>query len=67
MALTNKQREIVSKNIGFLDGIGWLFVLDEKFQSIAEALDAVCDDLRKVLDEDGEMSHNVGYTTGCAE
>lgn len=53
MALTKKQREIILKNLGFIDGLGWVFVMDEKYQSIAEALDAVCGDLRKLLDEDG--------------
>lgn len=53
MALTKQQRELILKNLGFLDGLGWVFVLDEKYMTVAEALDAVCGDLRKVLDEDG--------------
>lgn len=53
MALTEKQREIILKNLGFLDGLGVMFVLDEKYMTVAEALDAVCGDLRKLLDEDG--------------
>ena len=53
MALTKQQRDLILKNLGFLDGLGWVFVLDEKYMTVAEALDAVCGDLRKVLDEDG--------------
>lgn len=54
MALTKKQRELILKNLGFLDGLGWVFVMDEKYNSIAEALDAVCGDLRKLLDDEEE-------------
>lgn len=52
MALTRKQREILIKNIGFLDGIGWVFAIDERLTQFAEAMDCVCSDLRKVLDDD---------------
>ena len=53
MALTKQQRDLILKNLGFLDGLGWVFVLDEQYMTVAEALDAVCGDLSKVLDEDG--------------
>lgn len=53
MSLTDKQREIIIKNIGFLDGLGWVFVIDERMTQIAEALDCVCSDLRQLLEDGG--------------
>lgn len=52
MALTRKQREILIKNLGFLDGISWVFAIDDRLNQIAEAIDCVCGDLREVLDDD---------------
>ncbi len=53
MALTLKQRERLNRQIGVLDGIGWVWALEEKYQPLAEALDTVVTELQKVLDEDG--------------
>lgn len=54
MALTRKQRESLIKNIGFLDGISWVFAIDDRLNQIAEAMDCVCSDLREVLEDGGE-------------
>lgn len=53
MALTLKQKERLNRQIGVLDGMGWVCALEEKYQPLAEALDTVVTELQKVLDEDG--------------
>lgn len=53
MALTLKQKERLNRQIGVLDGMGWVWALEEKYQPLAEALDTVVTELQKVLDEDG--------------
>jgi len=53
MALTLKQKEILNRQIGILDGMGWVWALEEKYQPLAEALDTVVTELQKVLDDDG--------------
>ena len=53
MALTLKQKERLNRQIGVLDGMCWVWAMDEKYQPMAEALDTVVTELQKVLDEDG--------------
>lgn len=53
MALTLKQKETLNRQIGILDGMGWVWALEEKYQPLAEALDTVVSELQRVLDEDG--------------
>ena len=53
MALTLKQKEILNHQIGVLEGMSWVLVMDKKFHTLAEALNTVCVELQTVLDEDG--------------
>lgn len=53
MALTLKQKEILNHQIGVLEGMSWVLVMDEKSHPLAEALNTVCVELQTVLDEDG--------------
>ena len=54
MALTKKQREMLIRQIGVLDGLTWLWTMTDKdLKIMAEALDGVVGELQKVLDEDG--------------
>jgi hypothetical protein len=53
VALTLKQKERLNRQIGVLDGMVWVWALEEKYQPLAEALDMVVTELQKVLDEDG--------------
>lgn len=53
MALTLKQKERLNRQIGILEGMGWVLVMDEKSHPLTEALNTVCVELQTVLDEDG--------------
>lgn len=53
MALTKNQRERIIRQIGILDGLAWLWLIEEKLQPFSEAVDSVVTELQKVLDEDG--------------
>ena len=54
MALTKKQREMLIRQIGVLDGLTWLWTMTDKdLKVMAEALDGVVGELQNVLDEDG--------------
>jgi hypothetical protein len=53
MALTLKQKERLNRQIGVLEGMSWVWVFEEKYQPMAEALETVIEQLEKVLDEDG--------------
>ena len=53
MALTLKQKAVLNRHIGVLEGISWVACIDEKMRPIAEAIDAVRGELEKLLDDDG--------------
>ncbi len=53
MALTLKQKENLNRQIGVLEDMSWVLVMDEKHHPLAEALNTVCVELQTVLDEDG--------------
>ena len=53
MALTLKQKAVLNRHIGVLEGIGWAACLDEKMRPIAEAINTVCSELEMLLDDDG--------------
>lgn len=52
MALTRKQRETLIEKIGFLDGISWVFAIDERLAQFSEAVECVRCDLRIMLKDD---------------
>ncbi|MBR3795761.1 MAG: hypothetical protein IKK34_07005 [Clostridia bacterium] len=53
MALTLKQKAVLNRHIGVLEGISWVACIDEKMRPIAEAINTVCSELEMLLDDDG--------------
>ena len=50
--MTEQQKRIINRQIGVLDGLAWISLMDEKYRCIAEALDVVTENLMNLLEED---------------
>lgn len=50
--MTTKQRMTINRQIGVLDGLTWIALMDAKYRYIAEALDVVTKNLMDLLEED---------------
>ena len=47
--MTDKEREILNRQIGVLEGLSWLACMDEKIQPIGEAINCVIEALVPLL------------------
>lgn len=52
--MTDKERAILNRQIGVLEGLAWLSCMDEKGRPIGEALDSVIEALMPLLDGGAE-------------
>lgn len=59
MALTRKQREILVRTIGFLDGASWIFSNDERLAQFAKGLGCVYRELWGMLDDDDRLTGSI--------
>ena len=54
MALTDKQKEILNRQIGVLDGLSWTACAIDNADFLCDALDVVICELQKVLNDGKE-------------
>lgn len=52
--MTDKEREILNRQIGVLEGLTWLSCMDEKSHPIGDAINEVTEVLVKLLDGGAE-------------
>lgn len=50
--MTTKQRMTINRQIGVLDGLAWIALMDAKYRCIAETLDVVTKNLMDLLEEE---------------
>lgn len=50
--MTEEQRMVINRQIGVLDGLSWIALMDAKYRCIAEALDIVAKNLSELLEDD---------------
>lgn len=50
--MNEQQKQILIRQIGVLEGLTWVALIDEKLHCITEALDAVVGQLQELLKEE---------------